>query len=71
MPVTTTVYVDEPTASAEPSQPKKAPVSAIAGGIAAGACLALAIVVAWIIWRRRNKRSKVQEDREAVSDCRH
>ncbi|KAJ4488276.1 hypothetical protein J3R30DRAFT_3434738 [Lentinula aciculospora] len=64
---TTTVFASSsatPTVSNE-SNSSSVPVAAIAGGVTAGALLAVAIVIGWIIWGRSIKRQKAKQQREA------
>ncbi|KAJ3901044.1 hypothetical protein F5879DRAFT_992322 [Lentinula edodes] len=64
---TTTVFASSsatPTSSNK-SSTSSVPVAAIAGGVTGGAVLAVAIVIAWIVWGRSIKRQKVKQQREA------
>ncbi|KAJ4498882.1 hypothetical protein C8R41DRAFT_915990 [Lentinula lateritia] len=57
---TTTVFASSPVTptSSNKSSTSSVPVAAIAGGVTGGAVLAVAIVIAWIIWGRSIKRQK-------------
>lgn len=48
------------------SSGKPVPVGAIAGGVVAGAVLAIAVVVAWAWWGKSIKRKQAKQLREAV-----
>lgn len=61
---TITVYTDE---SASSSSSNSVPVGAIAGGIAAGACLALGIVVIWMLRSRRRQQTHARTSSLSVS----
>ncbi|KAJ3840471.1 hypothetical protein F5878DRAFT_68367 [Lentinula raphanica] len=66
---TTTVFASSsatPTVSND-NRSSSVPVAAIAGGVTAGALLAVALVIGWIVWGRSIKRQKAKEQREAVS----
>ncbi|KAJ3827681.1 hypothetical protein F5880DRAFT_1609096 [Lentinula raphanica] len=64
---TTTVFASSsatPTVSND-NRSSSVPVAAIAGGVTAGALLAVALVIGWIVWGRSIKRQKAKEQREA------
>ncbi|KAJ3737460.1 hypothetical protein DFJ43DRAFT_1220478 [Lentinula guzmanii] len=64
---TTTVFASSsatPTLSIE-RKSSSVPVAAVAGGVTAGALLAVAIVIGWIVWGRSIKRQKAKQQREA------
>ncbi|KAJ3761862.1 hypothetical protein EV360DRAFT_79868 [Lentinula raphanica] len=64
---TTTVFASSsatPTVSND-NHSSSVPVAAIAGGVTAGALLAVALVIGWIVWGRSIKRQKAKEQREA------
>jgi hypothetical protein len=67
--VTTTLYPNSfPTSPALAQKAGKSlPAGAIAGGVVAGAMLAVAVSIGWIIWGKSIKRTKDRQQREAVS----
>lgn len=70
LPVTTTTFYGHPPYTAEPlptDSPPRVPVAAIAGGVIAGALLAIAATIGWIWWGRSLDRSVAKDRREAVS----
>lgn len=70
--VTTTLYQAPPSsiATANHGDPtgSRIPVAAIAGGVAAGAVLAIGATIAWIWWGRSIDRAAEKQRREAVSE---
>jgi hypothetical protein len=72
LPVTTTTFYGHTPYTAEPlptDTPPRVPVGAIAGGVVAGALLAIAATIGWIWWGRSLDRSVAKDRREAVGHC--
>ncbi|KAH6918858.1 hypothetical protein BKA70DRAFT_1137123 [Coprinopsis sp. MPI-PUGE-AT-0042] len=70
LPVTTTTFYGHPPYTADPlptDTPPRVPVAAIAGGVVAGALLAIAATIGWIWWGRSLDRSVAKDRREAAT----
>lgn len=66
--VTTTLFQANPTQSAATHGSTTAiPVGAIAGGVAAGALLAVVVTTGWICWGKSIKRGNAIRQKEVVS----
>lgn len=70
LPTTTTTFYGHPPYTADPlptETPPSVPVGAIAGGVVAGALLAIAATIGWIWWGRSLDRSVAKDRREAAT----
>ncbi|TFK26361.1 hypothetical protein FA15DRAFT_290356 [Coprinopsis marcescibilis] len=65
---TTTLYRTPVSTVVPPEEPKpRVPIAAIAGGVIAGALLAIMVTIGWIWWGRSLDRSAAKERRDAAT----